>query len=113
VHGTVIAVSTLTPESRGKVSLRSAAPDAAPRIFHNYLQAEEDQRSMIAGLRAALEIGARPAMRKSSRATSTSRRPTATPICSHMPAGQPRRSTTRHRPAPSAPWWTANSRCSV
>jgi choline dehydrogenase len=64
VHGTVIAVSTLTPESRGKVSLRSAAPNAAPRILHNYLQAEEDQRSMIAGLRAALEIGARPAMRK-------------------------------------------------
>ena len=64
VHGTVIAVSTLTPESRGKVSLRSAAPDAAPRIFHNYLQAEKDRRSMIAGLRAALEIGARPAMRK-------------------------------------------------
>jgi choline dehydrogenase len=64
VHGTVIAVSTLTPESRGKVSLRSAAPDAAPRIFHNYLQAEEDRQSMIAGLRAALEIGARPAMRK-------------------------------------------------
>jgi choline dehydrogenase len=64
VHGTVIAVSTLSPESQGKVSLRSAAPDAAPRILHNYLQAEEDRRSMIAGLRAALEIGGQPAMRK-------------------------------------------------
>jgi choline dehydrogenase len=64
VHGTVIAVSSLNPESRGSVSLRSAAPDAAPRIVHNYLQAAEDRRSMIAGLRAALEIAARPAMRK-------------------------------------------------
>jgi choline dehydrogenase len=64
VHGTVIAVSTLSPESRGKVSLRSSAPDAAPRIRHNYLQSEGDRRSMIAGLRAAMEIGTRPAMRK-------------------------------------------------
>jgi choline dehydrogenase len=64
VHGTVIAVSTLTPESRGSVSLRSAAPDAAPRIVHNYLQTEPDQRTMIAGLRAALDIAAQPAMRK-------------------------------------------------
>jgi choline dehydrogenase len=64
VHGTVIAVSTLSPESQGKVSLRSTAPDAAPRIRHNYLQAEEDQRSMIAGLRAAMDIAGQPAMRK-------------------------------------------------
>jgi choline dehydrogenase-like flavoprotein len=63
-HGTVIAVSTLSPQSRGRVSLRSSAPDAAPRILHNYLQAEEDRRSMIAGLRAAMEIGAQPGMRK-------------------------------------------------
>jgi choline dehydrogenase len=64
VHGTVIAVSTLNPESRGSVSLRSAAPDTAQRISHNYLQTEQDRLTMIAGLRAALEIAARPAMRK-------------------------------------------------
>ncbi|HYZ56434.1 MAG TPA: GMC family oxidoreductase N-terminal domain-containing protein [Streptosporangiaceae bacterium] len=64
VHGTVIAVSTVSPQSRGQVSLRSPAPDAAPRIFHNYLQAGEDRRSMVAGLRAALEIADQPAMRK-------------------------------------------------
>jgi choline dehydrogenase len=63
-HGTVIGVSTMSPRSRGTVSLRSAAPDAAPRIRHNYLQAEEDRQSMIAGLRAAMEIASRPAMRK-------------------------------------------------
>jgi choline dehydrogenase-like flavoprotein len=64
VHGTVLAVSMVSPQSRGKVSLRSAAPDAAPRILHNYLEAEEDRRSMVAGLRVALEIAAQPAMRK-------------------------------------------------
>jgi choline dehydrogenase-like flavoprotein len=64
VHGTVIAVSTLSPESRGTVSLRTAAPGTAPRIRHNYLQTEEDRRSIIAGLRAAMEISGQPAMRK-------------------------------------------------
>jgi hypothetical protein len=28
-----------------------------PRIVHNHLQAAEDRRSMIAGLRAAMAIG--------------------------------------------------------
>jgi hypothetical protein len=40
----------------GMCHLRSSAPDAAPRIVHYYPQAEEDRRSMIAGLRAAMEI---------------------------------------------------------
>ena len=44
--------------------MRCGAPDAAPRILHNYLQAEQDRRSIIAGLRAALDIAAQPAMRK-------------------------------------------------
>ena len=64
VDGITMLVSNLSPESRGQVSLRAAAPDAAPRIFHNYLHAEEDRRSMIAGLRAVLEIAGQPAMRK-------------------------------------------------
>jgi choline dehydrogenase-like flavoprotein len=42
----------------------TAAPDAAPRIVHNYLQTAEDRRSMTAGLRAALAIADQPAMRK-------------------------------------------------
>jgi choline dehydrogenase len=62
-HGTVIAVIPMRPESRGTVSLRSPAPDAAPRIRHNYLDAQEDRRSMITGLRAALEIAGQPPMR--------------------------------------------------
>ncbi|MGP4021239.1 GMC family oxidoreductase [Saccharopolyspora sp. 5N708] len=64
VDGTVIAVSTLNPESRGHVRLRSASPDAAPRIQHNYLQTEADRQSLIGGLRAAMEIAAQPAMSK-------------------------------------------------
>ncbi|HEX4246222.1 MAG TPA: GMC family oxidoreductase N-terminal domain-containing protein, partial [Pseudonocardia sp.] len=64
VHGTVVAVSLLSPASRGQVGLRSAAPDAAPRIRHNYLREADDRQSVVAGLRAAMEIGSRSAMRK-------------------------------------------------
>jgi choline dehydrogenase len=56
-------VSTVSPESRGQVRLRSAYPDAAPRIQHNYLQAEGDRRSMVGGLRAAMEIARQAPMR--------------------------------------------------
>jgi choline dehydrogenase len=62
-HGTAIAVSTVRPESSGQVRLRSAYPDAAPRIQHNYLQAEGDRMSMVAGLRAAMEIAHQAPMR--------------------------------------------------
>jgi choline dehydrogenase len=61
-HGTVIAVSLVASHSRGRVTLRSSAPDAAPRIVHNYLRADEDRRSMIAGLRVAMEIADQPSM---------------------------------------------------
>jgi choline dehydrogenase len=63
-HGVVVAISTMNPESRGQVRLRSAAPDAPPRIRHNFLQAADDRRSTIAGLRAALDIAHQPALRK-------------------------------------------------
>jgi choline dehydrogenase-like flavoprotein len=64
VHGMGIMAVLVSPESRGKVSLRSPAPDAAPRIRNNYLGTEEDRRTMIAGVRATLEIASRPALRK-------------------------------------------------
>ena len=53
----------LKPTSRGKVSLRSADPGRKPRILHNYFATEEDRRSMIEGVRIALDIAARPALR--------------------------------------------------
>jgi len=46
----------LKPTSQGKVSLRSARPDAKPRIWHNYFATHEDRRSMIDGLRLAMEM---------------------------------------------------------
>lgn len=41
----------LRPESKGYVRIRSADPAEAPVIQPNYLQAEEDQRAAIAGIR--------------------------------------------------------------
>ena len=46
----------LKPTSQGKVSLRTARPDAKPRIWHNYYATEEDRRSMISGIRMAMEM---------------------------------------------------------
>ena len=41
-----MACVLLHPDSRGKVSLRSADPRAAPRILLNLLQAESDRRGL-------------------------------------------------------------------
>jgi choline dehydrogenase len=45
-HRISMACVLLHPNSRGKVSLRSADPKAAPRIQLNLLQAEEDRRGL-------------------------------------------------------------------
>jgi choline dehydrogenase len=45
-HRISMACVLLHPRSRGKVSLRSADPKAAPRIQLNLLQAEEDRRGL-------------------------------------------------------------------
>jgi choline dehydrogenase-like flavoprotein len=45
------------PASRGRVWLRSALPQAKPRIQHNFLTEPEDVETLRAGLRMALEIG--------------------------------------------------------
>jgi choline dehydrogenase-like flavoprotein len=52
----------LKPTSRGTVKLRSARPDAKPRIFSNYLATEEDRRSMIRGVQLAMDVAQRPAL---------------------------------------------------
>ena len=51
-HGYCISWCQLRPESRGRVSLASADPFAAPRILHNYVTHEADR----AVHRRALEI---------------------------------------------------------
>jgi choline dehydrogenase len=52
----------LKPTSRGTVKLRSARPDAKPRIFNNYLATEEDRRSMVRGVQLTMDVAQRPAL---------------------------------------------------
>jgi len=54
--GFSIAASLLKTSSRGTVTLRSARPDAKPRILTNVLTTPEDQRTMANGVRAAMHI---------------------------------------------------------
>ncbi|MCU1645135.1 MAG: putative choline dehydrogenase [Nocardia sp.] len=61
-HGFAIGSCVLKPTSRGRVTLRSAAPDTAPRILHNYLATESDRASLLAGLRIGLDIASQPAL---------------------------------------------------
>ena len=56
--GFTISVCQLRPDSRGSVSLRSADPAVPPVLRFNYLQAQQDQRTMVRGLRMGREIAA-------------------------------------------------------
>jgi choline dehydrogenase-like flavoprotein len=66
--GFTIFAALLTPASRGQVTLRNGLAHAKPRILHNYYATGHDTRTMIEGARAALQIAARPALRKLRRA---------------------------------------------
>ena len=57
-------VCQLRPESRGEIRLRSPDPASPPAIQPNYLAAELDRRTIVAGLRLARRIAARPALRQ-------------------------------------------------
>jgi choline dehydrogenase len=54
--GISIGATQLRPESRGQISLRSADPHDNPRIDPNYLDADADLETLIAGVRKAREI---------------------------------------------------------
>lgn len=54
-------VCVLRPKSEGRLRLASADPLAAPRIDPGFLNAEEDARVLLKGLRMTLDIMARPA----------------------------------------------------
>ncbi|MFO1060805.1 MAG: choline dehydrogenase [Dongiaceae bacterium] len=60
-HGLTIRVGPVNPESRGRIALRSADPAAPPLIYANYLQAEFDKRTAIAGVAMMREVMAQPA----------------------------------------------------
>jgi choline dehydrogenase-like flavoprotein len=68
-HGFGLGPAVAKPTSRGRVSLRSARPDAKPRIFCNLLATPEDRASMIAGLRACLDIANQPRLQAVQRQT--------------------------------------------
>ena len=55
-YGVSCHVAALRPLSRGTVRLRSADPAAPPRIDPNYLAADADVATLLAGVKAAREI---------------------------------------------------------
>ncbi len=54
----VIAPTLVSPQSRGRVWLRSSEPTDAPRILTNTLAAPDDVASLVAGVEMARAIGA-------------------------------------------------------
>lgn len=61
--GFTIASCLLRPDSRGTVRPQSPNPKDAPLIEPNYLEAESDRTTMLAGLRAARRIAAAEPLR--------------------------------------------------
>ncbi|MBI5105423.1 MAG: GMC family oxidoreductase N-terminal domain-containing protein [Solirubrobacterales bacterium] len=60
----VIAPVLVSPQARGKLWLRSADPEAKPRILTNTLGEPDDVASMVAGMHRAREIAAQPELRE-------------------------------------------------
>ena len=60
-HGFTMRVGPVNPESRGEITLRSADPSDAPRVFGKYLGAELDLQTMIRGIRLTRNIIDQPA----------------------------------------------------
>jgi choline dehydrogenase-like flavoprotein len=58
----------IKPSSRGRVMLRAPLPDSKPRVLCNFLTTEEDRRSMVDGMRMALEVAEQPALKSVERA---------------------------------------------
>jgi choline dehydrogenase len=67
-HALTMTTTILKPTSRGRVRLRSARPDAKPRIYHNYLATHEDRATSIASVRLAMDLFAQPNLSKVRRA---------------------------------------------
>jgi choline dehydrogenase-like flavoprotein len=67
-HAFCMTTTLLKPTSRGKVALRSARPDAKPRVYQNYLATAQDRATMISSVRLAMDIFAQPVLSKVKRA---------------------------------------------
>ena len=61
-YGLTLHVCDLLPKSRGRISLASPDPAAAPRIAPNYLGHPEDLPVMLSGLKLARRLLAAPAL---------------------------------------------------
>lgn len=60
-HGFQAHLGPNKPKSRGRVTLRSAEPAEAPKMFFNYLDHEDDRRAFRDGIRLTREIFSQPA----------------------------------------------------
>jgi choline dehydrogenase len=60
-HGVTIRVGPVNPESRGRLTLRSADPRDPPKIFANYLGTQFDKETTIAGVKLLREVMRKPA----------------------------------------------------
>jgi choline dehydrogenase len=60
--GFTASICQLRPESRGFVRIKSADPAARPAIQLNYLSAETDRRTMVAGMKLLRRIMQAPAL---------------------------------------------------
>ena len=67
-HGYCFGPVVIHPTSRGRVMLRAPLPDSKPRVLCNFLTTDEDRRSMIDGMRIALEIAQQEPLRAVQRA---------------------------------------------
>jgi len=65
-HAFCMTTTLLKPTSRDKVALRSARPDAKPRIYDNCLATAEDRATIISSVRLAMDIFAQPFLSKNS-----------------------------------------------
>ena len=63
-HGYCFGPVAVKPASRGRVTLRAPVPDAKPRVLSNFLTHEDDVRSMVAGVKMALEIAEQESLRQ-------------------------------------------------
>ncbi len=61
--GFTMSVCQLQPESRGTLSIKSRDPKEPAAMQPNYLSAERDRRTAVAGMKVARALAAAPAMR--------------------------------------------------
>ena len=60
--GMTIAPCQMRPESRGSIHIKSARPEDPPAIKGNFLAEENDQRTLVEGMKIAKRIASAPAL---------------------------------------------------